>query len=138
MSGHYPFGGKANRISAFAFFEKNQLSLDLQERYYKWWYEFAKDAVEHDPDLRVTRGVDFTHYPFGQHAESNFHLHGYKWSTALADLGAFIANVIFPKLSDEARHTVDHNHDAMLKNLLGEREKTPREAPPDVGRYRHV
>jgi len=138
MSGHYPFGGKANRISVFAFFEKNQLSLDLQEHYYKWWYDYAKAMVEQDPDLKATRGVDFKHYPFGQHAESNFHLHGYKWATALSDLGAFIANVIFPKLSDETRHKLDHDHDAMMKSLLLEREKSPREAPPDVGRYRHV
>ncbi|MHB8255432.1 MAG: hypothetical protein ACYDEV_17525 [Acidiferrobacter sp.] len=138
MSGHYPFGGKANRISAFAFFEKNKLSLDLQERYYKWWYEFAKNSVEQDPDLKATRAVDFKHYPFGQHAEGNFHLHGYIWATALADLGAFIANSILPKLSDEGRHKIEHDHEAMLKTLLGEREKTPRTAPPDVGRYRHV
>ena len=138
MSGHYPFGGKANRISAFAFFEKNQLSLDLQERYYRWWYDFAKSAVERDRDLKVTRAVDFQHYPFGQHAESNFHLHGYKWSTALADLGAFIANVIFPKLTEEQTHKLEHDYEAMMKALLAEREKAPREAPPDVGRYRHV
>ncbi len=138
MSGHYPFGGRANRVSAFAFFEKNQLSLDLQERYYKWWYDLAKRFVEQDPDLRVTRAVDFKHYPYGQHAERNFHLHDYKWATALADLGAFIANVIFPKLSEDARHTIDHDHDQMLKTLLAERAQAPREAPPDVGRYRHV
>ena len=138
MSGHYPFGGKANRISAFAFFEKHQLSLDLQERYYKWWYEFAKSFVEKDPDLKTTRGVDFLHYPFGQHAEGNFHLHGYKWSTGLSDLGAFITNVIFPKLSDETLHKIEHDHETMLKGLEGDREKAPRPAPPDVGRYRHV
>ena len=138
MSGHYPFGGKANRISAFAFFEKHQFSLDLQERYYKWWYDFAKNFVERDPDLKVTRAVDFNHYPFGQHAESNFHLHGYKWATALADLGAFIANVIFPKLSEDALHKVAHDHEALVKTLEGDREKAPRAAPPDVGRYRHV
>ena len=138
MSGHYPFGGKANRVTAFAFFEKNQLSLELQERYYRWWYDFAKTAVENDPDLKATRLVDFQHYPFGQHAETNFHLHGYKWATALADLGAFIANVIFPKLSEDASHKLAHDHDAMMKALLAERAKAPREAAPDVGRYRHV
>ncbi|WP_297397050.1 RnfABCDGE type electron transport complex subunit B [Acidiferrobacter sp.] len=138
MSGHYPFGGKANRVTVFAFFEKNQLGLELQERYYRWWYDFAKTTVERDPDLKATRGVDFQHYPFGQHAEANFHLHGYKWATALADLGAFIANVIFPKLSDEGSHKLAHDHDAMLQALLAEREKAPREAVPDVGRYRHV
>lgn len=138
MSGHYPFGGKANRISAFAFFEKHNLSLDLQERYYRWWYDFAKKAVENDADLKVTRAVDFSHYPFGQHAEGNFHLHGYKWATALADLGAFISNTLFPKFSHDALHTIEHDHEEMLKALEGEKEKSPRTAPPEVGRYRHV
>ncbi|WP_298134216.1 RnfABCDGE type electron transport complex subunit B [Acidiferrobacter sp.] len=138
MSGHYPFGGKANRVTAFAFFEQNQLGLELQERYYRWWYDFAKTAVDKDPDLKATRGVDFKHYPYGQHAEADFHLHGYKWATALADLGAFITNVLFPKLSDDAAHKLAHDHEAMLKALRAEREKAPREAVPDVGRYRHV
>lgn len=138
MSGHLPFSGKANRVSVFAFFEQNQLSLDLQEYYYKWWYNFAKHFVENDPDLKVTRAVDFNHYPFGQHAEGNFHLHDYKWATATLDLGSFIMNVIFPKMTEEQRHKVEHDHDAMMKDLLAQRDKAPRSAPPEVGRYRHV
>ncbi|MDA8389335.1 MAG: hypothetical protein M0Z76_01105 [Gammaproteobacteria bacterium] len=138
MSGHYPFNGKASRVSVFAFFEKNQLSLELQEQYYKWWYDLAKNFVTQDADLRAARAVDFQHFPYGQHAERNFHLHDYKWATAMADLGAFISNVIFAKMSDEQQHKVEHDHEAMLKGLLAQRDKTPRPAPPEVGRYRHV
>ncbi|HUW99034.1 MAG TPA: hypothetical protein VMV40_09400 [Acidiferrobacter sp.] len=138
MSGHYPFGGKANRVSAYAFFEKEGLSLDLQERYYKWWYDLAKNFVAQDPDLKVTRAVDFNHYPFGQHAGGNVRLHDYQWATALADLGAFVVNAVFPKLSSEALHKVEHDYAAMMKDLEGERDKAPRPAAPDVGRYRHI
>ncbi len=138
MSGHYPFGGKANRITVFAFFEKHQMSLELQERYYKWWFDFAKNAVDQDPDLKAARGVDFQHYPFGQHAETNFHLHDYQWATAMADLGAFIVDVILPKLSHEDQEKVAHDHEALLQTLEKEREASPRAPVPDVGRYRHV
>ncbi|MHB1565507.1 MAG: RnfABCDGE type electron transport complex subunit B [Acidiferrobacter sp.] len=138
MSGHFPFSGRANRVSVYAFFEKNQLSLDLQERYYRWWYDFAKTFVEHDSDLRVTRAVDFQHFPFGQHAEANFHLHDYLWATATLDLGSFISQVILPKMTPEAQHQLAHDHEAMLKKLLAERDQAPRPAAPEVGRYRHV
>lgn len=138
MSGHFPFSGRANRVSVYAFFEKNQLSLDLQERYYRWWYDFARTFVDQDSDLRVTRAVDFQHFPFGQHAEANFHLHDYQWATALLDLGEFITGVIIPKMSPEAQHQLARDHETMLKGLLAERGKMPRPAPPEIGRYRHV
>ncbi len=138
MSGHYPFSGRANRVTVFGFFERNLLSLQLQEQYYKWWYDLAKNFIAQDAGLKAARGVDFEHYPYGQHAERNFHLHDYKWATAMIDLGALIDKVILPKMSDEQQHKVEHDHEIMLKGLLAQREKAPRPEPPEVGRYRHV
>ncbi len=138
MSGHYPFSGKANRLSVFAFFEKNNLSLELQEKYYKWWYDWAKDFVSKDADLRVTKGVLFNHYPMGQHAHENFHLRDHMWSTPMLELGEFVRDIIMPKMSEDALHKLDHAHHKMLDALLAERDKSPRTAVPDVGRYRHT
>lgn len=138
MSGHYPFSGKANRVSVFAFFEKHRMSLEMQERYYRWWHEWAKAFVMSDPDLKASKAVDFAHYPFGQHAHANFHLHDYQWATPMVDLGGFIDTVIFPKLDQEAAHQLETQHAKMLAELLAERDRKPRPEPPDVGRYRHV
>lgn len=138
MSGHYPFSGKANRMSVFAFFEKNKLSLPLQEKYYKWWYDLAKEFVTKDRDLSVTKGVLFKDYPMGQHAHENFNLHDYMWSTPLLELGEFVKNAIMPKMSEDELHKLEHAHHKMLETLLAEREKNPRPAVPDIGRYRHV
>ncbi len=138
MSGHYPFSGKANRVSVFAFYEKHQLGLALQEEYYQWWYNWAKQFVMNDADLKATKATMFDHYPYGQHAHGNFHLHDYTWSTNLLDLGEFIKNTLIPKLDEHAQHKLEEQHHHMLEDLLKKREQKPREAPPDVGRYRHV
>ncbi|MHB1515118.1 MAG: hypothetical protein ACYCVY_05295 [Acidiferrobacteraceae bacterium] len=138
MSGHYPFSGKTNRLAVFAFFEKNQMSLALQERYYRWWHEWAKAFVINDPDLRASKAVEFAHFPYGQHAHGSFHLHDYQWSTPLVDLGMFVETTILPKLSDKAQHELEEAHAKMLATLLSERDQEPRPEPPEVGRYRHV
>lgn len=138
MSGHYPFSGKGNRVSVFAFFEKNRLSLALQERYYQWWHEWAKSFVLADSDLKVTKAVEFAHYPFGQHAHGNFHLHGYHWATPMLDLGRFVEGVIIPKLDQHGAHELEHAHAKMLSELLATRDQNPRPEPAEVGRYRHV
>lgn len=138
VSGHYPFSGKGNRVSVFAFFEKNRLSLNMQERYYRWWHEWTKAFVLADPDLAVTKGVDFAHFPFGQHAHGNFHLHDYQWATPMLDLGRFVDAVILPKLDEHSAHALEHLHAQMLKELVAARDQEPRPEPPEVGRYRHV
>lgn len=138
MSGHYPFSGKANRVSVYAFFEKHQLGRELQEEYYKWWYDWAKNFAMNDVDLRATKATEFQHYPYGQHAHDNFHLHDYVWCTIMLDLGELIKNVLIPKLSEEQQHKLEEEHRHMLEQLLKKREQKPRQAPPDVGRYRHV
>lgn len=138
MSAHYPFSGKANRVSVFAFFEHYQLGLELQEKYYQWWHAWAKDFVMKDPDLRATKAVMFEQYPIGQHAHKNFHLHDYAWATPTLELGEFIERAIFPKLSDEALHRLEIEHKNMLEALLTEREAKPRKPAPDIGRYRHT
>ncbi|MHB8454576.1 MAG: hypothetical protein ACYDDO_07710 [Acidiferrobacterales bacterium] len=138
MSGHFPFSGKADRVSVFAFFEAHGLGLELQEEYYKWWYDWAREFVLKDPDLSVTKAVEFSHYPFGQHAHVNFHLHDYLWATSLLDLGQFIGNVIAPKLNDKAKHQLEQEHEKMLEGISKEAVQKPRPSPPEVGRYRHT
>ena len=138
MAGHYPFSGKANRLSVFAFFEKNALSLELQEKYYKWWYDWSKGYIAKDPGLQAAKGVAFQHYPMGQHAHDNFHLHDYKWVTPMLELGEMVRDVLMPRMSKDELHKLEEDHHHMLDKLLAEREKSPRPAPPDVGRYRHV
>ncbi|MDA8363892.1 MAG: hypothetical protein M0Z84_08770 [Gammaproteobacteria bacterium] len=138
MSGHFPFSGKANRVAVFAFFEDLGLSLELQERYYRWWHEWAKNFVQKDPDLSLTKAVEFSHYPFGQHAHANFHLHDYLWATPMLDLGEFIENVIFPRLDDKAMHQLGQEYEKMLEGIVQEAAQHPRPAPPEIGRYRHT
>lgn len=138
MSEHYAFSGKANRVSAFAFFEKHNLSLELQGAYYRWWYEWAKQYVMDDPDLRVAKAYLFAHYPLGQHAHANFHLHDYTWATQMVELGEFVTGVIFPKLDASARQRLEQAHRQLLERLLAARADKPRPTPPDIGRYRHT
>lgn len=138
MSGHFPFSGKANRLSVFSFFEIHGLSLELQEEYYRWWHNRAKDFVMKDPDLSSTKAVEFRDYPFGQHAHANFHLHDYMWATPLLDLGQFIDNVILPKLDHDALHQLEREHDKMLAGISQQAAQKPRPAPPEIGRYRHT
>lgn len=138
MSGHYPFSGKANRVSVFAFFEKHNFSLALQEQYYKWWYDWAKAFVMNDADLKVTKAYMFAEYPAGQHAHDNFHLHDYAWSNLLLELGEFVKNTILPKLNDAQTQQLEKDHHDLIERLRAQRETQPREAPPAVGRYRHT
>ncbi len=145
MAGHFPFAhsrgtryGRAPRMAINGFFENHGLSGELQERYYKWWYDWAKAFVENDPDLSVTKGVAFNSYPLGQHAHHGFHLNEKYWSEAMADLGAFIRDLIFPKMSAEALHELETQHEAMLEALKAETDQSPRTPAPDVGYFRHT
>lgn len=138
MSGHYPFSGNTNRVSVFAFYEKHGLGLALQEKYYRWWFDWAKNFVLADPDLKVSKGHEFAKFPYGQHAHHDFHLHKYQWSTTMIDLGAFIKSVILPKLSEEQQHALEHDHHAMLEGLKKESGDHPRDKAPDIGYYRHT
>jgi len=72
MAGHFPFAGKrgtryglAPRGTLAAFFENNGFNNEMQEKYYEWWYGFAKDFVTGDSDLSATMGVRFHSYPMG-------------------------------------------------------------------------
>lgn len=138
MASHFPFSGKADRVSVFAFYERHGLPISLQEKYYRWWYEWAKRIVQNDPELAAVKGVEFERFPYGQHAAHDFHLHKYPWCTTLIDLGGFIEAVLLPRLSPEELHRLEQEHDRFLKQLKEEAAKTPREATPEVGRYRHV
>ncbi|HAN54949.1 MAG TPA: hypothetical protein DCQ77_01545, partial [Betaproteobacteria bacterium] len=68
MSGHFPFSGNTNRVSVFGFYERYNLNPAMQEKYYKWWYDWAKNFVMNDDDLKAVKGVEFSHYPFGHHS----------------------------------------------------------------------
>ncbi|MDE2089811.1 MAG: hypothetical protein KGJ12_07305 [Gammaproteobacteria bacterium] len=143
MSGHFPFLGKGvryggARLSIAAFFEKHNFRLELQEKYYRWWYEWTKNFVMNDKDLSVTKGREFNHYPYGQHAEHSFHLNQKKWCTAMADLGDLIRDVILPKLNEQQLHQLAHDHEAMLHALEQEATSKPRPPVPEVGYFRHV
>ncbi len=144
MSGHFPFAGHrgiryglAPRMTISAFFEKNHFDMPAQEAYYKWWYDWAKEFVENDPDLRVTEAYRFKYYPMGQHSHHSFHLNGKYWASALDDLGSFIREVIFPKLNEKSMHELEKKHEELVKKLKTEAEERY-EPAPDVGLFRHV
>ena len=145
MAGHFPFASKrgsryglAPRMSLAAFFEQQGLNHTLQETYYKWWYDWAKDFVSKDTDLGATVGVRFAHYPMGQHSEHAFHLNDKYWAVCMDELGSFVANLILPKLDDSASHALEEAHTELLKSLAQEAETNPREPAPDVGLFRHI
>lgn len=138
MSGHYPFSGNANRVSVFAFYERYGLGLELQEKYYRWWYEWAKGMVEKDPELKASKGTEFTHFPYGLHAHQDFHLHKYQWCTTMIDLGLFIKSVLIPRLSEEQQHVLEEEHHHMLDSLRAEAKEKPKSPAPDIGYFRHT
>jgi hypothetical protein len=145
MAGHFPFGAKrgsryglAPRSTATAFFEKEGFSNALQEKYYTWWFEWAKDFVAKDSDLSATVGVRFNGFPMGQHSEHAFHLNDKYWAETLGELGSFISNLIFPKLDADAMHALEKAHSEMLEGLRAERGAHPREPAPDIGLFRHT
>lgn len=138
MSGHFPFSGNTNRVSVFGFYERYNLNPAMQEKYYKWWYDWAKNLVMADADLKAVKGMEFSHYPFGQHSHVDFHLRQGAWTTALIDLGGFIKGTILPKLSDEQMHKLDEDHHHMLHALEEEAKKTPRSPQPELGWFRHT
>ena len=138
MSGHFPFSGNTNRVSVFGFYERYNLNPAMQEKYYKWWYDWTKNLVMADADLKAVKGTEFTHYPFGQHSHVDFHLRQGAWTTALIDLGDFIKGTILPKLSDAQMHKLDEAHHHMLHALEEETKATPRPPQPELGWFRHT
>ncbi len=137
MSGHFPFSGNTNRVSVFGFYDRYNLNQSLQEKYYKWWYDWAKNFVMNDPDLKATKGREFENFPYGQHSHVDFHLHQGAWTTTLIDLGGFIKGTLFGKMNDDAMHKLDEEHHEFLHNLAKEAEKNPRPESPDIGYFRH-
>ncbi len=138
MSGHFPFSGNTNRVSVFGFYERYNLNPAMQEKYYKWWYDWAKNLVMADADLKSVKGTEFTHYPFGQHSHVDFHLRQRAWTTALIDLGDFIKGTILPKLSEAQMHKLDEDHHHMLHALEEEAKATPRPPQPELCWFRHT
>ncbi len=138
MAGHFPFSGNGGRASTTAFYERYGLNDELQEKYYKWWYDWAKAFVSQDKELVQTKSLDFAHYPYGQHAHRSFHLNGKHWAVCLADLGAFIKAVIMPKLDHDALHKLEDEHHKIVDALKKEAADKPREPAPDVGYFRHT
>jgi hypothetical protein len=137
MAGHFPFSGNTNRGNVAAFYDRYGLNLALQETYYKWWYDWAKKAVLADADLRTTKGLEFSSYPYGQHSHHDFHLHQGTWTTSLIDLGGFIKGSLFPKLTPDQMHELDEAHHHMLHELETQAKSSPREPHPEVGWFRH-
>lgn len=143
MAGHFPFTGKGmsygmGRMSVTAFFERHGFNLELQEKYYKWWYDWTKNFVSNDPDLKVTKGVAFNQYPYGQHSHHSFHLVDKHWATTMCDLGDLIRETIMPKLTADQLHKLEHDHEHAVHELEKESEANPRKPAPDVGYFRHV
>lgn len=145
MSGHFPFSGTrgtgyglAPRMTISAFYEKNQFNYTLQEAYYKWWYDWAKNVVERDVDLKTTLSGRFSHYPMGQHSEHGFHLNDRYWASCMDDLGAFIRNILFPKLNEKAMHKLEADHTKLLKDLKARIKDSGYQPAPDVGLFRHI
>ncbi|MGA7800165.1 MAG: hypothetical protein WCC36_05090 [Gammaproteobacteria bacterium] len=143
MSGHFPFLGKGvryggARLTISAFFEHHGFGLPTQEKYYKWWYDWAKNFVQNDPDLSYTKAVEFSHYPYGQHAHHSFHLNKKLWAITLADLGDLIRDNILPKLSEEQFHQLEADHDKVVHELEKEAETAAELEIPEVGYFRHT
>jgi len=145
MSGHFPFAsrlgvryGQAPRMAIAGFFENRGLGKELQEKYYRWWYEWAKDFVAKDPDLNATKAVEFDRYPYGQHALHSFHLKEKMWAMAMSDLGDFIRELVLPKLDEAALQRLEQEHERMLHELEGEAKEKPRPPTPEVGYFRHI
>lgn len=145
MSGHFPFAGKlgiryglAPRMTISAFFELKGYNDTLQEKYYRFWYEWAKNYIENDADLSYSKGVLFKKYPYGQHAHENFHLNNKYWASTLADLGDLIRDIIFPKMTEAAMHNLEDAHHHMMEELKKEVTENPRPPVPDTGYFRHV
>ena len=137
MSGHFPFSGNTNRVSVFGFYDRHNLNTTMQEKYYKWWYDWSKNFVMNDPDLSAVKGYEFKSYPYGQHSHTDFHLRQGLWATTLIDLGGFITGTLFGKMSDEAMHKLEEDHHHFLDKLEEEAKQNPRPASPDIGWFRH-
>lgn len=138
MAGHFPFSGNGGRGAITAYYERHGLNDELQEKYYKWWYDQAKTMVDQDSELSQTKGLDFIEYPYGQHAHRSFHLKGKQWAVCLNDLGAFIKAVLLPKLDQNALHKLEEEHHTLMTALGQEATDKPREPVPDIGYFRHT
>lgn len=137
MSGHFPFSGNTNRVSVFGFYDRYNLNVSMQEKYYKWWYDWAKNFVMNDADLKAVKAYEFKEFPYGQHSHTDFHLRQGLWATALIDLGGFITGTIFGKMSEDEMHKLDEAHHEFLHHLEEEAKSNPRPASPEIGWFRH-
>ena len=137
MAVHFPFSGNASRVSIFFFYERHKLGPALQERYYQWWYDWARSMVMSDPGLKAAKGQEFSRFPYGQHSQADFHLRQGLWATALADLGDFIKGSLLPRLDPGALHKLEADHQAMLEALSADEAPSARPAPPEIGWFRH-
>lgn len=137
MAGHFPFSGNTDRISVFGFYERYGLNQSMQEKYYKWWFDWAKKMVTSDADLNQFKGCEFSHFPYGQHSHQDFHLRQGAWATRLIDLGEFIKGTLFGRLTEEQMHHLDEEHHDFLHQLKAEAKNTPREPQPELGWFRH-
>ncbi|QKT02772.1 hypothetical protein HUS23_02550 [Ectothiorhodospiraceae bacterium 2226] len=138
MAGHFPFSGRGGRAATTAFFELQGYNAELQEKYYRWWYEWAKRFVEQDKELSQTKAIEFQSYPYGQHAHRGFHLNDKVWAVMLDDLGHFIKYALFPRLSSDDMHKLEDKHRKMVEELRNETGASPREPAPDIGYFRHT
>ncbi|NIR60932.1 MAG: hypothetical protein GWO02_16185 [Gammaproteobacteria bacterium] len=145
MAGHFPFAGKRGiryglspRMSITAFFESHRFGLELQEKYYRWWYDWAQERVRNDPDLAAAKGTSFNGFPYGQHAEHGFHLNEKQWAAAMADLGDLIRDSILPKLSDQQLRELEARHGKLVEQLEREADEHPRRPAPEIGYFKHV
>jgi len=143
MAGHYPFTGRGvryggARMTIAAFFEQHGLNMELQEAYYKWWFEWAKKQVANDAGLQAAKGVAFNHYPMGQHSHHSFHLNEKQWCNILAELGDFIRDAIFPTMDATASKQLEDEHHHMLDKLKADAKENAREPAPEVGYFRHM
>ncbi len=144
MAGHLPFlarrglrYGNARNVYE-AFFEHHGLSDELQEKYYKWWYDWARDFVLNDPDLKMAKGILFNRYPLGDHPEHDFHLKQKRWALYMAELGDLLRDVIWPKLDEATRQKLETAHAELLEQLEQEAKENPRPPAPEVGYFRHT
>ncbi len=138
MAGHFPFSGNNNRVGVFAFYERYGLNAELQAKYYKWWFDWAKSFVMADAGLAAAKGIEFAGDMYGHHAHHGFHLNDQQWCTALIDLGKFIDGTIMPKLNDDQLHKLEDDHHHMLDHLVAEAAGKPRAKVGETGWFRHM
>jgi hypothetical protein len=133
-----PFAHPADRNGLHSFFEHHGYDAELQERYYRFWYDFVRSRMESDTGLRKAHGPTFDRYPHGMHAAHNFHLHGHQWTTQVADIGNFVRNTVYPTMTDQEKADLAQSHADLVKQLDGEAEQRGHEESDDIPVFRHT